>query len=662
MLHNYKSYTLIMEGKARDKKIRKTKEKLSKFIGIPSIIDWSVDKCITEKTTEGIQFAVYIANRLKDVIVDGILSTTGNDDKSVTKDRVEKFIKTGIDDKLIEKIKKEWSDLDGLVESFTEAINDDVNSVLDWLKNPLRDEKVNLTTLSFEDAIKKSEVWHNSLKATGKITDESGKILIEFDDGSYWIDLQTTYSKEESEAMGHCGNTNDGSTLLSYRDRNKSPHITVAYDDNDGAIYQMKGRQNKKPVEKYFPYIYRLLVDPNLKPRYFAYEYLKEEDFNLSDFDRETFKKVYNYNPNLVYESIQYDVRMMRNLIKKNYLEKDDIVDVILNSGNMKIDAYMSLLDEFDENGKEIESIFTDEELKSLYKKSNINLSSTGELLKIVLFDRNIIDVVEFASYFKELLVEDKNGIKILNIEGDEDDLDPFMSDGVKSLLFDDMPFENWDYPYYKIDSSRDVWFSLTKETKEKVVKNMIGEEINYNYWRGNKEKYFNDVEIKENMIQWKNNDYYFVYNDNDYKIDEILDENKNESLSDLYTALSIAQNEAQRLANEREYYKKTAESIEEIFGPYTTTYKRINNKYYKYLIFDFYDVVDLDDVKRMLYENYESWDGNSIDWNEEQYGNFWSILNEFGDVADFNDDYGLYGDIDDNELNEAVIYQLDDI
>jgi hypothetical protein len=49
-------------------------------------------------------------------------------------------------------------------------------------------------------------------------------------------------------------------TLLSLRDADGEPHVTVAFD-RDGTYTQMKGKGNKKPAEKYWKYCVWLFTE-----------------------------------------------------------------------------------------------------------------------------------------------------------------------------------------------------------------------------------------------------------------------------------------------------------------------------------------------------------------------------------------------------------------
>jgi len=647
---NYKSYSLLLESKAKDKKKDKIKDKIKKFANFPEIYNWVIEKC-TNTNNDGLKYAIWVANILKIHII----KTIKKDNSKLKTEKIEELLKNGNRLELENILKDKWinkkdrdknTKLEGLIETCVKDINEKINYVLDWLINPLRDEKVNLSELTFNNAYKKSENWYNSLKASGKITDESGKVLIEFPDGFYWIDLETTYSKDEADAMGHCGNTNEGSTLYSLRDKNKSPHITVAYDINDGIIYQMKGRNNKKPIDKYHQYIYRLLIDPIIKPKYFVYEYNKEEDFNLSDFDKETFNKIFKYNPKLIYDSINYDMNMCKGLIEKEYLNKDGVKDILM---NIKTDElFFVILDE---------EIFTDEEMKKIYKSLDINLSDFGELGHLLLFNHDIISIKQLSKLYPEILINPplrKTNHSYSNtvnnkvyISANEDDIEPFMSDSVKKILFND--FLDWwnSGDWWDMESSDQVWDYLTKETKEEVIKKIIGKEITVND---------NKIIVTDNMIKWKNDEYYLFYND-DFKITEIIDDK--ESLEDLYTELNRSLLSAQKSADQEEYYKQAQKALEGVLGNFTRdSIVKVNyhgNKYdEEVFLFDFYELIDISEMIYYLREDYYG------DYETNDYGNLLAILAEMNDnKAEIYDNYGYYGNIDKDYMNDCVLNDI---
>ena len=149
-----------------------------------------------------------------------------------------------------------------------------IREILDWLQHPST-PKQNLRDLSFNEALEKSRQWHQELTTSGGdlnfVEPDENTILItyppnEFGKTYYWVFIPKNYCDIESSRMGHCGRTGAGS-LISLRSfftniNNESvtdSHVTIAYNKDDGLFYQAKGKQNKKPIEKYFPYIFDLI-------------------------------------------------------------------------------------------------------------------------------------------------------------------------------------------------------------------------------------------------------------------------------------------------------------------------------------------------------------------------------------------------------------------
>lgn len=158
-----------------------------------------------------------------------------------------------------------------------------------------------LKGMSVSEAYNLAEQWHEQLEATdGRIDIQEGQVVIKkFDDGYYWLDLNTSTCDLEGESMGHCGRT-DADTLLSLRDDKGKPHVTVAYD-YDGTYYQMKGKQNKKPIQKYHPYIVSLFTEEHspetegnetYQIKNYEQEYKPYTDFHITDLEPELFNEV----------------------------------------------------------------------------------------------------------------------------------------------------------------------------------------------------------------------------------------------------------------------------------------------------------------------------------------------------------------------------------
>ena len=212
------------------------------------------------------------------------------------------------------------------------------NYIIDYVFSPnrnIQEYKLPLR-LNQKQAYGLSEQWHKSLKAKGLKIKEKGNILIRYKNGFYWVDLETSECDQEGDLMGHCGTTS-AETLISLRRFNEktgkvSAHVTVATSKDRGvlfnSIYQIKGKGNKKPNEKYHDYIYDLLTS-----KYFGDglelidEYNSNEDFHVFDLKdkekRERLATVMYYNHgdfnSLMYELYHGDIEL--NISDDNVVE-----------------------------------------------------------------------------------------------------------------------------------------------------------------------------------------------------------------------------------------------------------------------------------------------------------------------------------------------------
>jgi len=144
--------------------------------------------------------------------------------------------------------------------------------------------------------------------------------IIEYGNGWYWVDLNTNYCSNESRAMGHCGTGSHGSTLLSLRYLNKrksepstwlwEPHLTFEMGSDDHILYQMKGKQNTKPVEKYHKYILDLLLHKEVTSTKGTESYYikgierssygQDSDFSTEDLSDEFKEDLFEQRPELM--------------------------------------------------------------------------------------------------------------------------------------------------------------------------------------------------------------------------------------------------------------------------------------------------------------------------------------------------------------------------
>lgn len=113
----------------------------------------------------------------------------------------------------------------------------------------------------------KVQEWDRELAASatdsGKEDVEKKKLVLNKDykvikqvGGMKWVKLLTPESKDvEGEFMGHCvgGAGYENKDIYSLWDNKNRSHVTIEADDNKKTIQQIKGKQNREPVEKYIP-------------------------------------------------------------------------------------------------------------------------------------------------------------------------------------------------------------------------------------------------------------------------------------------------------------------------------------------------------------------------------------------------------------------------
>jgi hypothetical protein len=331
--------------------------KIKKFANQPVIYDWA------NNTDE------YLSIWLADIIVKELKILTNIADA----EKLKSYLSGEVNKKY-----------DRLVERLILSMSDEVSSILDYVNSPLHDNKPNIRNLSLKAAYKLSEEWHEEIKnnQSGIIEDESGDIIMTFPDGYYWINLLKKQCEDEADAMGHCGTTNNGTTLLSLR-KNKEPHVTIAWNENDNIFTQIKGKGNTKPIDRYHPYIVDLIIKLDISG--FKSEYDRSSDFDVEDLSSELTEKLEEENPTYV-ENSKPPTREELEEKYREYLEKE-WEEEVFDNGMMNfwnyIDDYRflkDLLEEEIENGEsDFEDLFDKNQLFN-YLQSNVDEDDLSDI------------------------------------------------------------------------------------------------------------------------------------------------------------------------------------------------------------------------------------------------------------------------------------------
>ena len=137
-------------------------------------------------------------------------------------------------------------------------------------------------------------------------------VIIQYENGAQWLNLNKSYCDLEARSMGHCGNSAAGSyrtddRILSFRTIEMNPvtkkkawvpHLTFILDPDTGMLGEMKGRNNQKPDKKYHGVIVDLLRLPIIKGIKGG-GYLAENNFMLNDLPEEVAEQLVEEKPEL---------------------------------------------------------------------------------------------------------------------------------------------------------------------------------------------------------------------------------------------------------------------------------------------------------------------------------------------------------------------------
>ena len=150
-------------------------------------------------------------------------------------------------------------------------LQEKIKHVIDWLKDIPIDQYQSLRgiqniDIAYEHA---NRYFAAKNKKASDIEDEEGReIVYTFPDGMFFAKLNSSQCLDrEGKLMQHCVGSyatrvQKGSVVIySLRDKKNQPHATLEARGKE--IFQIKGKQNEAPVEKYIPYIKEFVLKNN---------------------------------------------------------------------------------------------------------------------------------------------------------------------------------------------------------------------------------------------------------------------------------------------------------------------------------------------------------------------------------------------------------------
>lgn len=139
----------------------------------------------------------------------------------------------------------------------------DFQYIIDWAKK----DKPDIFSLSFEDAFKSAQEWHNSLKTTGKYKifeedkDDKRVVYVSKNKKFFFMLLNVNELDAEGDIMRNCVSSYKNkvirghSLIISMRDIKNQPHVTIEVDVRTSSVTQVRGKANTSPSKEYMKII-----------------------------------------------------------------------------------------------------------------------------------------------------------------------------------------------------------------------------------------------------------------------------------------------------------------------------------------------------------------------------------------------------------------------
>lgn len=148
------------------------------------------------------------------------------------------------------------------------ALEQRITPVLDYMLDLVTQKPdANIAAIGFEVAEQRSVKWHQEMQRRAPPTpveEDGAQIIKTYTDGYTWRRVVGRAAMDrEGNAMGHCVGRlsyyqmviRAKTEIVSLRDQQNEPHVTIEIGRGGTTIHQIKGKANKDVLPKYLPYV-----------------------------------------------------------------------------------------------------------------------------------------------------------------------------------------------------------------------------------------------------------------------------------------------------------------------------------------------------------------------------------------------------------------------
>lgn len=324
----------------------------------------------------------------------------------------EEFLK--VKEKFKQYYKKEESKLDKKLS--VGVVNGIVNEFEHFLSLPIQTiQNYQFKSQNYSDIINDLKSYEREWKKSKEELipyDNNDNIVIKLSNNFYWVSLDKAYCDKEGKSMGHCGNsprqgTDDNIYSLRQlktvgKEKYWHPFVTVTVDD-EGYVWEVKGRGNDKPADRYIPYVVELFKNKKyISGQRDNVGYLPENNLNFErDFSEEQKEEILSSNPK--FEFVEREPISLE-------LDENSLTDFIFNNVDFDYGEHANRFPQSDEDWDEL-----------YYSEPKISISDYSKFLDNCLeqsiYDINKLDYSDKMNTFIDYL----NSFYINNEEDKEE-------------------------------------------------------------------------------------------------------------------------------------------------------------------------------------------------------------------------------------------------